>query len=132
MVSSVLIIFVFLDYQFQFLFSFLSMNKKIKCGKRTRRPHFILTKILSEVSDYYCMTHTHESSKVEVLCDSQRKDFMRAYDESHVLPNSRQLLRQKMTKLVPPTVLILLIRPIIFKVYTSLYRFIGPSTSQLT
>ena len=45
---------------------------------------------------------------------------MRAYDESHVLPNSRQLLRQKMTKLVPPTVLILLIRPIIFKVYTSL------------
>ena len=57
---------------------------------------------------------------------------MRAYDESHVLPNSRQLLRQKMTKLVPPTVLILLIRPIIFKVYTSLYRFIGPSTSQLT
>ena len=47
---------------------------------------------------------------------------MRAYDESHVLPNSR--LRQKMKTLVPQIVLILLIPPIIFKVYTGFTDFL--------
>ena len=47
---------------------------------------------------------------------------MRAYDESHVLPNSR--LRQKMKTLVPQIVLILLIPPIMSKVYTGFTDFL--------